>query len=422
MTASKSESIAVAAVDLSPFPQITVERVQEAQKVLKQYLVPSPLVLNAWLSEVLQCEVYLKLENMQPIGSFKIRGATYKISKLTEQQKKQGVIAASAGNHAQGVAWGSKRLGVRSLIIMPVSAPLIKVQNTQALGADILLHGNNYDQAFAKAQEIASETGKVFIHAFEDADVITGQGTTGLEILEQLPDTDWVMSSVGGGGLLAGVATVMKALRPSVRIAGCQAQGAASMVRSMEQGQAVTLQRVETFADGIAVMKASDSIRQILAPLIDQWVEVEDDDIAAAVLTLMEKAKTIAEGSAAAALAGLYEIKSQIRGKKVVVIVSGGNIDVNVLARIIDVGLVRAGRRVRVNIVISDRPGSLAKVTQLIADQGANILQAIHDRNEPSNQLNETEVALTLETRGPEFSRKLIEELRKSVIRLELSH
>jgi threonine dehydratase len=194
------------------------------------------------------------------------------------------------------------------------------------------------------------------------------------------------------------------------------------MIRSIEQGRAASLSRVDTFADGIAVARASESLRRILAPLVDQWVEIDDDEIAAAVLNLIEKAKTIAEGSGAAALGGLWKLKSQIQGKKVVVIVSGGNIDVNVLARIIDVGLIRAGRRVRVNIVISDRPGSLAKVTQLIADQGANILQAIHDRNEPSNRLNETEVALTLETRGPSYSRALVEELRRIVIRLELTH
>ena len=305
---------------------------------------------------------------------------------------------------------------------MPVTAPLVKVQNTQALGAEILLHGNNYDQAFTKAQEIAIETGRAFIHAFEDADVMRGQGTAGLEIYEQLPDADYVIGSVGGGGLMAGVSTVLKALNPKIKIAACQAKGAASMIRSIEQGHATTLSKVDTFADGIAVMKASEPLRQILKGLIDDWVEVSEDEIAAAVLTLIEKAKTIAEGSGAAALGGLWKLKPKISGKKVVVIVSGGSIDVNVLARIIDVGLIRAGRRVRVNIVISDRPGSLARVTQLIADQGANILQAIHDRNEPSNQLNETEVALTLETRGPEFSRALIEELRKNVIRLELSH
>jgi threonine dehydratase len=402
--------------------QPTLEQIREAQTVLRQYFPPTPLVFNAWLSETFQCEVYLKLENMQPIGSFKIRGATYKISKLTEDQKKQGVIAASAGNHAQGVAWGSKRLGVRSLIVMPATAPLVKVQNTQALGAEILLHGHSYDQAFEKAQEIARETGRVFIHAFEDADVITGQGTAGLEIFDQLPDVDWVVGSVGGGGLVAGVSTVLKSLRSQVKMAACQAKGAPSMIRSIEQGRAASLSRVDTFADGIAVARASESLRRILAPLVDQWVEIDDDEIAAAVLNLIEKAKTIAEGSGAAALGGLWKLKSQIQGKKVVVIVSGGNIDVNVLARIIDVGLIRAGRRVRVNIVISDRPGSLAKVTQLIADQGANILQAIHDRNEPSNRLNETEVALTLETRGPSYSRALVEELRRIVIRLELTH
>jgi threonine dehydratase len=359
---------------------------------------------------------------MQPIGSFKIRGATYKISQLSEAQKQQGVIAASAGNHAQGVAWGARRLGVKALIVMPTNAPLVKVHNTEALGAEIVLHGTNYDEAYAKAREIASNSSRLFIHAFEDHQVMTGQGTVGLEILEQLADPDMVVGSVGGGGLMTGVATVFKALRPETRIVGVQAEGAPAMIRSIEKGQAITLERTDTFADGIALKKASEEMRQLLAPLIDEWVEVSESAIAAAVLSLMEKAKTICEGSGAAPLAGLEKIRPQLVGKKVVIIVSGGNIDVNVLSRIIDVGLIRAGRRVRVNVVVSDRPGSLAKLTQLISNQGANILQSIHDRNEPSTQLNEAEVALTLETRGPAHSQGLIEELKSHVIRLELTH
>ncbi len=359
---------------------------------------------------------------MQPIGSFKIRGATYKISRLSDTQKKQGVIAASAGNHAQGVAWGSRQLGVKALIVMPTSAPLVKLQNTQALGAEILLYGSNYDQAYTKACELAAQTQRTYVHAFEDEDVIAGQGTVGIEIFEQLPNVDFVIGAVGGGGLLAGVALALKTLIPTVKVVGCQALGAPSMIQSVKEGHGVTLQKVDTFADGIAVLKASEVMRKILTPLVDDWVGVEENAIAAAILTLLEKAKTVAEGSGAVSLAGLELVQNQVKGKKVVLIISGGNIDVNVLSRVIDVGLIRAGRRVRVNVLIADRPGSLAKLTDLIANQGANILQAIHDRNDPSAQLNQTEVDLTLETRGPDHSKELIEELKKNVIRLELLH
>jgi threonine dehydratase len=400
--------------------QVTLADIQEAKNELHQYLPPSPLLFNPWLSEAMGCEIYLKLENMQPIGSFKIRGATYKISKLTAKQKKLGVIAASAGNHAQGVAWGSKKMGCHALIVMPKTASLMKIQNTKALGADVVLEGLNYDEAFVHAKKMSEKTGKVLIHAFEDEAIIAGQGTIALEILEQLPDADYVVGSVGGGGMMAGVATVFKALRPQTQIVACQAAQASSMIQSVRKGKAVSLNSANTFADGIAVMRASDKIRKILTDKVDQWVEVEEDDLATAVLTLLEKAKIMTEGSCAAPLAALDPIKKKIQGKKVVLIISGGNIDVNLLSRIIDRGLIRTGRRIRLNVLISDRPGSLAQLTGLIAKQGANILQAIHDRNEPSTQIGETEVALTLETRGPDHSAQLLKVLKENVLRLEL--
>jgi threonine dehydratase len=380
------------------------------------------LLFNPWLSAVLNCQLYLKLENMQPIGSFKIRGATYRISRLSKEERALGVIAASAGNHAQGVAWGSRELGVSAMIVMPVVAPIVKIQNTKALGAEIVLQGNNYDEAYAVACEIQKKTKRIFVHAFEDEAVMAGQGTVALEILNELPDVDFLVGSVGGGGLMAGVTTVFKALRPQVQIVGCQASGAASMIRSVQEGKVVSLKSSLTFADGIAVKHASEEMRKILAPQVDEWIEVDDNSIAAAILTLLEKAKTMAEGAGAAPLAALEQIKDKIRGKKVVLIVSGGNMDVNVLSRIIDLGLIRTGRRIRVNVWLQDRPGSLAHLTDLIAKQGANILQAIHDRNEPSTQLDQTEIALTLETHGPEHSAALMDVLKKNVLRIELVH
>jgi threonine dehydratase len=401
---------------------VALADIQAAKNELSRYLEPSPLLANAWLSEILGCELYLKLENMQPIGSFKIRGATYKISRLSAAQRRKGVIAASAGNHAQGVAWGSRKLGTGALIVMPKSAPLVKVQNTRGLGAEVVLEGDNYQEAFAAAQSIARKTGRIFVHAFEDADVVAGQGTVGLEILEQLPDPDFVVVPMGGGGLMAGVATAIKTLRPQTKLIGCQASGAPAMLRSLREGRAVSTETVETFADGIAVSRASEPIRKLLAPRVDEVLEADDEAIAAAVLMLLEKAKTVTEGSGALPLAVLDQIRKKIRGKKVVAVISGGNIDVNVLSRIIDRGLIRAGRRVRVNVLMSDRPGSLARLTELIAREGANILQAIHDRSEPSTRIDQTEVALTLETRGPEHSAAVIRALRANVVRLELVH
>ena len=398
--------------------KVGLKEIQEARVVLSRYLPSSPLLQNAWLSEVYGCEIYFKMENMQPIGSFKIRGATYKIACLDADERKRGVIAASAGNHAQGVAWGSRKLGVKARIVMPKSAPIVKIQNTRALGAEVLLEGDNYDEAYATAIRISQETGAVYVHAFEDERVVAGQGTVALEILEQLPDVDAVLSSIGGGGLMAGIALVMKDLRPGVKLIGCQAAGSPSMIESIRQGKAVKLDRADTFADGIKVREASEAIRKILAPRMDHMLQADDESIAAAVLAMMEKAKVIAEGAGALPLAVLDQLKSELKGKKVVLVVGGGNIDVNVLSRIIDRGLIRAGRRLRVNVLISDLPGSLARLTALIAQQEANIIQAIHDRNEPSTQINQTEVELTLETKGHEHSKEVIEALKRHVIRL----
>jgi threonine dehydratase len=402
--------------------RVTLEEIQAARRVLTPHLPPTPLVRNAWLSELMGCELHLKLENMQPIGSFKIRGASYRISRLTAQEKRKGVVAASAGNHAQGVAWGSRVFGTHATIVMPRGAPLLKIQNTRTLGAEVILEGDSYDEAFAFARNLARKSGKVYVPAFEDADVIAGQGTVALELLEQLPDAEVVVGSMGGGGLMAGVSVVMSALRPKLLTVGCQASGAASLTRSIRKGRAITLSKVETFADGIAVGVARESMRKLLAGNLGAVAEADDEAIAAAVLMLIEKAKVVSEGAGALPLAVLEKLRSRIRGKKVVAIISGGNIDVNVLSRIIDRGLIRAGRRLRINVLLSDRPGSLARLTALIAQHGANVIQAIHDRSEPSTTIDLTEVALTLETRGKQHSEEVIRALKDQVVRLELTH
>lgn len=403
-------------------PPIAFDEIKQAHVELSHLLPASPLLRNSWLSEIFSCDVYLKLENMQPIGSFKIRGATYKIARLTEEERKRGVIAASAGNHAQGVAWGSKRLGVDAMIVMPKNAPLMKVHNTRSLGAQVRLEGDTYDEAFAAAKRIAEETGRIYVHAFQDRDVIAGQGTIGIEISEQLPDADIVIGSIGGGGMMAGIALALERLCPKAVLYGAQAAGAPSMAKSFVAGHAVKLEHVNTFADGVAVAAASEAMRDLLQPRLKDVLQADDEQIAQAILMLMEKAKVVTEGAGAVSLAVLEQVAAEIRGKKVVVVIGGGNVDVNVLGRVIDRGLIRSGRRLRINVWISDRPGSLARLTDLLAKQGANILQAIHDRSEPSTSIDQTEVALTLETRGPDHSQTVIDALKKMVIRLELAH
>lgn len=395
-------------------------QIHAASEVLRKLLPPSPLLFNPWMSAEYGCEIYLKLENMQPIGSFKIRGATNKIASLTPAQKKKGVIAASAGNHAQGVAWGAKKLGVKATIVMPRAAPIVKIQNTESLGAEVILDGDSYDEAFRVAEKLAKKTGKVLIHAFDDPAVIAGQGTVGLELVEQMPEIDAIVCSVGGGGLLAGISVVMGELRPETKIYGAQAKGAHAMLLSLRAGHPVTMAKVDTFADGIAVGATRKTTFDILKKSVDRMLETDDETIAAAILTLAEKAKVVSEGAAAVSVAVLDQIRKEIKGKKVVIIVCGGNIDVNVLNRVIDRGLIRKGRRLRANVLISDRPGSLAKLTATIAQTGANVIQAIHDRSELGATLDRTEVALTLETRGPEHSKEVIRALREEVVELRL--
>lgn len=395
--------------------------VRSAEAVLAKLLEPSPLLFNPWLSSTYGCEIFLKLENMQPIGSFKIRGATNKIALLNTKERRKGVIAASAGNHAQGVAWGAKKLGVKATIVMPRGAPLVKIQNTENLGAEVILAGDTYDECFEVARKLAKKTGKILIHAFDDPQVIAGQGTVALELLHQMPAIDAVVCSVGGGGLMAGIATVMSELSPKTKLFGAQAKGANAMTLSLKKGHPVSLKRVETFADGIAVGVTRQGPFNILKKSLDRMVTADDESIAAAILTLIEKAKVVSEGAAAVSIAVLDQLKKELKGKRVVVIVCGGNIDVNVLNRVIDRGLIRKGRRLRVNVMISDRPGSLAKLTAAIAQAGANVIQAIHDRSEPTTTIDQTEVALTLETRGPEHSSDVIRAIRAVVMELKLS-
>lgn len=394
--------------------------VQAARRALAEYLPTTPLVYNAWLSSLIGAEVFLKLENMQPIGSFKIRGATYKILSLSSKLKKKGVICASAGNHAQGVAWASQLLNAKATIVMPFTAPLMKVENSKSLGAEVIQYGDSYDEAFEEAKRLARKRKLTFVHAFEDSLVTAGQGTIALELLEQLPDLDVVIGPVGGGGLMGGIGLAMKALRPQVKVVACQAAGAASMLESVKRKRAVELKRVSTLADGIAVKHASPEMLKLLTQVVDRWVEVEDDEIVSAIFTLLEKAKIITEGAGASALAAALEIKDELKGKKVVLLACGGNIDINVLSRVIDRALIRAGRLLRLSVLVSDKPGTLNLLTSVIAKAGGNVLQVIHDRDQPTVRIDQTDIELTLETRDAEHSKLIISDIEKVVLKVEV--
>jgi threonine dehydratase len=341
--------------------KITLAHIQKAHETLAKIIPPTPLIKNEWLSASYGCEVYLKLETMNAVGSFKIRGATYKIANLSESDRKKGVIAASAGNHAQGVAWGARYFKVSSLIVMPETAPLTKITNTQALGAEVHLEGETYDESYLAAQKIMNDTGRVYVHAYHDPFVIAGQGTVGLEILSQLPEVDYVVASIGGGGLCAGIGTALKALKPTVKLIGCQTDNAPAMAESLAHHKITDHHFQNTFADGIAVKKADPDLFEILNSVVDQVFTSDEEEIAMNVLRFMEKAKVLVEGSGAIVLGALDRFRAEFKGKKVVFIVSGGNIDVNLLSRIIDRGLIRSGRRVHLRVQILDRPGSLSK-------------------------------------------------------------
>ena len=397
---------------------VTLQDIQKAQSILENILAPTPLIRNEWLSQYYGCDVFLKLETAQPVGSFKIRGASNKISQLTSEEMKKGVIAASAGNHAQGVAWAARQFGTTALIVMPETAPLMKVHNTQMLGAEVHLEGENYDESYLAAQRITKETGRTYVHAYHDPLVIAGQGTVGLEILSQCPDVDFVVASIGGGGLIAGIGTAIKALKPGVKLVGCQAQNAAPMVKSLHAHQVTDSEFRGSFADGIAVKKADPDIFSILDQIVDLSFESNEDEIAMNVLRFMEKAKLVVEGSGAIVLGALDRYQKQFKGKKVVLVVTGGNIDVNLISRIIERGLTKLGRRIHLKVQISDRPGSLSKLTALIGSLKANVLQAMHDRNDTKLRLDETEVELLLETRGPDHSEEVIKALEAHCVRV----
>ena len=376
---------------------VTLDKIYHAAFVLKQVARRTDMIFAPKLST--DCELYLKTENLQLTGSFKLRGAYYKISQLSEAQRAAGIIACSAGNHAQGVALAASRMGIKSIICMPDGAPISKVESTKALGAEVCLVKGAYDDAYAHACRLQQETGSTFIHPFNDDEVIAGQGTIGLEILDQLADVDAVICPIGGGGLISGVAYAIKTLNPGVQVYGVQAENAPSMARSVEAGEAVTLETVQTFADGIAVKHPGDVTFEMVRKYVDQVVTVSEDEIAAAILALIEKQKLIAEGAGAVSVAAAMFHKLPIEGKKVVCIVSGGNIDVNILSRVITRGLVTAGRNSMLQIALEDKPGQLLGVSQIVSECGANVVSVHHERSDANMAVTSCFLTVGMETR-----------------------
>ena len=397
--------------------KIEFSEFKKAYKTLKPLIGPTPMVYNEWLSKQYDCQIYLKLENMLPIGSFKMRGATNKISSMTTAEKKQGVLAVSAGNHAQGVAWAANRFKVKATIIMPEGSPLTKVRNTEALGATVILKGQNIEECFQVAKEMMKKKKLVFVHPFHDPLVIAGQGTVAFEMLEQLPDADYVFSSIGGGGLVTGIGQVLKAHKSKMKVIAGQASGCSTMVDSLNAGKVVTSDKAETFADGIRVKNVNKDMFEFLKKVVDASYSVDDEKMAWAILQLMEKARIIAEGAGALPLALFDQLykkdPKKFKGKKIILVICGGNIDVNLLERIIDRGLIESHRKVRISIPISDRPGVLHQLTGIIKKVGANILQVVHDRDSSEAGITGTNVFFNLETKGEEHMNELLREMKK---------
>ena len=389
---------------------LSLDKIYQASFILKKVLHRTELVKASKL--VPGCDLYLKPENLQVTGSFKVRGAYYKISQLSDAEKSAGVTACSAGNHAQGVALAARENHIQATICIPAGAPIQKVEATKSYGADVVLVKGVYDDAYAKAVEIQQETGKTFIHPYDDEDVIAGQGTIGLEILEEMADVDAVVVPIGGGGLISGVAFAVKALNPNVKVYGVQAAGAPSMERAVHEHQQLTLESVSTFADGIAVKHPGDITFQMCQQYVDEIVTVSDDEIATAILALIEQQKMVAEGAGAVAVAACMFHKLPVEGKKVVCVVSGGNIDVTILSRVISRGLLMEGRLVDLTLALDDKPGELTHVSDIIASTGANIVLVRHSRGDINMDINSCFLTLQMETRNKAHADEVREALR----------
>jgi threonine dehydratase len=387
--------------------KVTLEDIRKARETLKNISQNTETDYSVSASRMLGCEVFLKFENTQRTGSFKIRGAYNKIINMTPEEKKRGVVASSAGNHAQGVALSAALAGVKATIVMPENAPLTKVNATRGYGADVILHGEIYDDAYEHARHLEKEKGYVFVHPYEDPYIIAGQGTIGLELHEKLPDLDSVIVPIGGGGLISGISTALKALNPKIRIIGVQSEQAPGMSQLFHHQTPEDRKRISTIADGIAIKKPSKIVYDsFIAKNVDEVVTVTDDELAEAIVFLLERAKTMTEGSGAAAMAAAMNRQLNL-GKKTCVILSGGNVDLNIIAKIIEKGQIKRGRLAELSVIVDDLPGNLNRLTKAIAEQKANILEVHHDRISQGLFLRETRIDFVLETSSPEHIQKI---------------
>ena len=378
-----------------------------AREHLQKVLLPTHLIYSPIFSEESGNQIYIKPENLQKTGAFKIRGAYNKINKLTEEEKKRGVIASSAGNHAQGVAYAARELGIKAVIVMPKTTPLIKVQSTKKYGAEVVLYGDVYDDAYQKAKELEAQEGYVFVHPFDDIDVLEGQGTIALEILEEMPDAEVIVVPIGGGGLISGIAAAAKMIKPDIKIIGVEPSGAASATEALKKNKVVTLPEANTIADGTAVKRIGDLTFNCIKQYVDEVVTVDDYELTEAFLLLAEKHKIIAENSGILPLAALKKLSE--RGKKIVPVVSGGNIDVLMISSMINKGLISRDRIFNFAVSIPDRLGELAKITHIIADVGANIVKLAHNQFKNLSRFRDKEVLITVETNGTDHIQALVD-------------
>ncbi|MBQ6794555.1 MAG: threonine ammonia-lyase [Clostridia bacterium] len=389
---------------------VTLDKVYHASHILKSVIRSTALIKAPKINP--ESDIYLKTENLQITGSFKVRGAYYKISQLSAEEKERGVIACSAGNHAQGVALAAQKAGIKSLICLPDGAPISKVEATKSYGAEVCMVKGVYDDAYNKALELKDEMGYTFIHPFDDELVIAGQGTIGLEILDQLSDVDAVIVPVGGGGLISGISFAIKSLNPDIKVYGVQAEGASSMVNSVHDHQIEKLESVKTIADGIAVKEPGKLTFEMCEKYVDELVTVTEDEISTAILTLIEQHKLIAEGAGAVSVAAALFNKVPVKGKKVVCVVSGGNIDVTILSRVIKRGLFKSGRSCQLVVELVDKPGQLVGVSKIIADHGGNVTSVHHERANENSDINGCFLRIIMETRNQEH----INEIKKALV------
>lgn len=388
---------------------LTLEKFEEASELVKKVTKPTKLVFSEYLSAQTGGKIYLKPENMQHTGAYKLRGAYYKISTMTPEERERGLITASAGNHAQGVAYAAKAFGCKATIVMPTVTPLIKVNRTKSYGADVILYGDVYDDACAKAYELAEEQGLTFVHPFDDFDIATGQGTITMEIIQELPTVDYILAPIGGGGLITGVSTLAKMLNPKIRVIGVEPAEAASMKAAFAEGKPITLPSADTIADGTAVKKVGEKILPYAMENVDEILTVEDDELIGAFLDMVENHKMIVENSGLLTVAALRQL--DLKGKKAVAILSGGNMDVITMSSIVQHGLIQRDRIFSVSVLLPDKPGELVRVADTIAKAQGNVIKLEHNQFVSTNRNAAVELRITMESFGTEHKREILKAL-----------